>query len=119
MYTKQTVTLTAAQILASFTTAIEVLPAKAGITYNVKSAKQVWNSGTTQYATNTAMKLKFSGGDDIAAITLSALPAAAGQEVSVILAHTATPNTAVILQTNTGNPATGNISFDLVIEYEY
>lgn len=118
MYTKQTVTLTAAQILASFTTAIEVLPAKAGITYTVKSAKQVFNSGTTQYATNTAMKLKFSGGDDIAAITLSALPAA-GEEVSAILAHTATPNTAVILQTNTGNPATGNISFDLVIEYEY
>lgn len=122
MFTQHTVSLTSAQILASNATAITALAPELGFTNVVKQVRvrrQKGSTNTTQYATNTSMKLKFSGGDDIATINLSTLPAtSAATEVVIPVSHTALSNTAIVLQTDTGNPATGNIPIDVIIEFD-
>lgn len=120
MYTKKTITLTSAQILALNSTPVEVLPAATGFAYIVKQVLSTWNSGTTQYATNTDMILKVgSSGDTISTVDLSALPAADGIiEMDMPVGYTADEGEALTLTEATGDPATGDISIDVTVIYE-
>ncbi len=117
--TKDTIALTSAQILASNTTAIAALPARAGFGYIVDKVITSWNGGTVQYATNTSLILREVSGDTIATIDLSDLPAADGKiEIDIPVGYTVTEGAALELTEASGNPATGDISVDITIFYD-
>lgn len=122
LYTAKT-TLSAAQVLASFTTPIAIVAApganKAIVVHRVTA---YLDYGSAAYATNTTMEVRYTNGSGtkVSADIASLLAATADkiQSVGGIEAETTlTANAAVVIRTATGNPVTGDSPIYVSVDY--
>lgn len=120
---RRTVTLTSAQVLASNTTPITLVPAP-GAWKAVHVESIVWSVdyNSAAYATNTTMEARYTDGSGtkVTADITSLLTATAdtilsvwGIEAQLVL----TQNAPVVIRTATGNPATGNSPVTFTVFY--
>lgn len=117
------VTLTPAQILASFTTPVQLIAAPgAGYVIAVESVTASIAYVSAAYATNTTQKISYTNGAG-AAVTanLAAIVTATADKVvrvSGIEAETVlTANAAVVISTLTGNPTAGDSPLTVSVTY--
>jgi hypothetical protein len=120
IFTKK-VSITSAQILDSYTTPIELIPAQgAGTTIEVISCTSLFTFNTIAYATNTSAKIFYdsdtaSGVFGTFDLTYSATAyqffVNGGPSISDI------DNNAIIFMTETGNPTAGDGTIDIYLTY--
>ena len=116
------VTLSSAQILNSFTTPVELIPAPgAGKVIDFKSALIVLNYGTTPYATNINSVIWIFD-DTTPLINTFTIGASANtihkrSAVDYTAALSSFENQAIFYQTEDGNPTAGDSTLDIYITY--
>lgn len=117
------ITITAAQMLASFTTPIALLPAPgAGLAIIVDAVYSTMDYNTTTYAVGAGetLDIKYSGGAVRVSLTEAYLESAADARQyvkSAVAASTPAVNTAVVAQMSATNPTTGNSAVKLRVYY--
>ena len=118
-----TTVITSAQVLTSFTTPIELVPAPwAWKAIRVESIIATVDYNSAAYATNTTLEARYTNwsGTKVSADIAWLLTATADKYVSVggLEAELVlTANAPVVVRTATGNPATGNSPITVTVNY--
>lgn len=120
---RRTVTLTSAQVLASNTTPITLVPAPgAGKAIHVESIVGSLDYNSATYATNTTMEVRYTNGSGtkvtadlswLLTLTADGIVSVGGIEAQLVL----TANAPVVVTTATGNPATGDSPVTFTVFY--
>lgn len=117
------VSVTSAQLLASYTTPIALVPAPgAGRTIIVHGITARLTYGSAAYATNTTLEFRYTDGSGakVSADLAALLNATANKNqfvAGVTTALTPVTNAAVVVCTATGNPVTGNSPIEFTVHY--